>query len=191
MTYALTMKIERSMKDLIENQDWDDIIRRLTSYANYLVAGKSWLQSQAGLPPGGKGGEDYAMGAIRKLFESEKTGKRKWDPDRVSLYVFLKGVVRSDISTDVESLENVLTQRPTEHFDAESRCDTTLLDVIESFIDDENIVKAVEAFMDGATDVQVIAALGIKRAELARIKNCLRSYLELKTPEKQQRKIRA
>lgn len=176
------------MKDLIENQDWNDIIKRLTAYANHLVAGNSWLQSQAGLPPGGQGGEDYAMDAIRKLFASEKTGKRKWDPERVSLYVFLKGVVRSDVSTDVESVENVLTQRPTEHFDAESSSDTTLLEVIESFSDDEIVVKAIEAFMDGATDEQVKTALGVKRAELARIKNCLRNYFELKTPEKQQRK---
>jgi hypothetical protein len=176
------------MKDLIENQDWDDIIKRLTSYANHLVAGNSWLQSRAGLPPGGKGGEDYAMNAIRKLFESEKTGKRKWDPERVNLFVFLKGVVRSDISTDVESVENVLTQRPSKYFDAESSSDTTLLEVIESFGDDENVVKAIELYMDGATDEQVKAALGVKRAELVRIKSCLRAYFELKTPDKQQRK---
>lgn len=188
MAHALNATTECSMKDLIENQDWDDIIKRLTSYANHLVAGRSWLQSQAGLPPGGKSGEDYAMDAIRKLFESEKTGKRKWNPKRVSLYVFLKGVVRSDVSTDVESVENVLTQRPTQHFEAESCSDTALLAVIESFCDDENVVKAIEAFMDGATDEEVKTALGVKRAELARIKNCLRDYFELKLPEKQPRK---
>lgn len=176
------------MKDLIENQGWDAIIKRLTSYANHLVASRSWLQSQAGMPPGGKSGEDYAMDAIRKLFESEKTGKRKWNPERVSLYVFLKGVVRSDVSTDVESVENVLTQRPTQHFDAESWSDTTLLEVIESFSEDENVVAAIEAFMDGATDEEVKTSLGVKRAELARIKNCLRNYFDLKLPEKQPRK---
>lgn len=128
------------------------------------------------------------MDAIRKLFESEKTGKRKWNPERVSLYVFLKGVVRSDISTDVESVENAYTQRPNERFDAETNCDTTLLEVIESFSDDSNVVNAIEAFMDGETDEQVKARLGVKRAELARIKNCLRSYFKLESPAKQQRK---
>lgn len=54
--------------------------------------------------------------------------------------------------------------------------------------DDENVVKAIEAFMDGATDEEVKSALGVKRVELARIKNCLRDYFELKLPEKQPRK---
>lgn len=183
MAYSPDTTTKCNMKDLIENQDWDDIIKRLTLYASRLVASKSWLRA-----PGGKKGEDYAMNAIGKLFESGKTGTRKWNPERVSLYVFLKGIVRSDVSTDVESAENIRTLRLTDHVDAKSSSDTTLMELIDAFSDDDNVVKAIEAFIDGATDKEIKDTLGVKRAELARIKNCLREYFELKTPEKQQRK---
>ncbi len=177
------------MKELLEGQDWDDIIERLTAYANFLVAGLTWLQSRAGLPPGGKSGEDYAMDAIRKVFDSERTGRRKWQPERVSLYVFLKGVVRSDVSTDVESVENSITVRPQDGFDCQQDDDATLLEVIESFSGDANVVRAIELYMDGETDEMVKSKLDVKRAELNRIKACLRDYFEMKPPAKQVRNV--
>ncbi|MCW5941959.1 MAG: hypothetical protein KIS66_06990 [Fimbriimonadaceae bacterium] len=175
------------MRELLDGQDWDDTIERLTAYANFLVGGLSWLQARAGLPPGGKSGEDYAMEAIRKLFDSERTGKRKWDPERVSLYVFLKGVVRSDVSTDVDSVENANTVRPKDGFDPEHSDDSTLLEVIESFSGEPNVVRAIELYMDGETDEAVKCKLGVKRAELNRIKSCLRDYFDMKPLPKQVR----
>ena len=176
------------MRELLEGQDWDEIIERLTVYANYLVAGRTWLQCRAGLPPGGKSGEDYAMEAIRKLFESERTGKRRWDPESVSLFVFLKGVVRSDVSTDVESVENSSTVRPYEGFDSQQSDDSTLLELIESFSEDANVVRAIELYVDGESDEEVKSRLGVKRAELNRIKSCFRDYFKMKPPAKQVRK---
>jgi hypothetical protein len=170
----------QGIRNLLDQQDWEEIIQRLTKYANKLVAANAWLRLRGGTPPGGKLGEDYAMQAIKKLFTSESTGTRIWSPE-LPLLVFLKGIVRSDISTEVEGKENTSTIRPYEGFDAEKWDDHSLEEVMNAFAHDSVTTKVIELYWDGATDKEIKNALNIKRTELDRITKCLQEYFDLKT----------
>lgn len=167
-------------------QDWDDIISRLTVYATRLVQANTWLRSRRGLATGGMNGEDYAMRAIGKVFKGASSGRsRVWDPNKGALLPFLMGVVKSDVSTDVKSVEN--TSRHVSVELAETRFDDAYFEVVECFKDNPNVAKVVEMCLDNATDEQIKAALPIKRAEFERIRKCLREHFGLPPDERRLR----
>jgi hypothetical protein len=106
---------------------------RLVKYALWLVKhyrwqGQygSWIDPGSCVLPGGVGVEDVVAGAVEKVF----SGSRSWNPDAVSLYGVLAGIVRSDISTLLNSQINKREVRASalEEFARQERAPTDVLD---------------------------------------------------------------
>lgn len=102
----MSHKVENKILDLIQQADWDDIYPRLMKYA------LSKLSIRSGSPlegvPTKTLAQDIVNEAIRKVIE----GDRKWDPERGSLFNYLKySVIQSEISHLYESDYYYLTSR--------------------------------------------------------------------------------
>lgn len=74
--------------------EWEDIVHQLTAYANFLLRHATLrLRDEVtilGMMPG-----DFAQNAITKYL----SGDRRWNPEKCPSFVlFLKGIVRSDLS---------------------------------------------------------------------------------------------
>jgi len=96
--------IEPNVKEAIESTNWEDIIPRLVLFARARLYQAGWRGKSVGLPnqtfkePG-----DYVHEAIKSFLD----GDWKWDPNRVSLFKFLCGVISSLISDDVNNRSEV------------------------------------------------------------------------------------
>lgn len=84
------MAISEDLFNLLNDQNWDEIIIKLTAYAVWLCV----------MIPTDQDPEDIAMGAITKVYE----GQRKWNPDdEPDLLRYLKSVVKSMVNNDITS----------------------------------------------------------------------------------------
>ncbi len=72
---------------------WEEVYPRLLNYAIWLTRGYN-APSKSILLPKGRHPSDIVSEAIMKFYN----GKRKWDPAKVDLEGFLKGIIRSDIN---------------------------------------------------------------------------------------------
>lgn len=80
--------------DLLESQDWKDIIRRLTYYASWKARSYTWNNGSCEELPGGNMPKDIALAAIGKVW----SGDRAWDPKKYpDLFAHLKWIVKSDM----------------------------------------------------------------------------------------------
>lgn len=96
--------MDRELIKRIEEVDWDKIIFKLTIYTLFKIKRLTW---KYGTLPQGLTPEDIVMGAINKMFE----GERKWNPSKYpDLYIYLKSVVRSDVSHLYEAKEYEIIQ---------------------------------------------------------------------------------
>lgn len=88
--------------------EWGPLLVKLNAYATVLInRNNGWRRGPSRLPSGDEA-EDKVQEAIKRLFD----GTRKWDQIACpSLEAFLKGVIMSLLSSDVESQENLLTSR--------------------------------------------------------------------------------
>ncbi len=94
--------ITPELRKNLSQQNWEDIILKLTSYANYIIKRLCWNSSYGNLPRGLKA-DDIALEAIEKVW----TGSRNWNPDKIpDLLLYLKGVVKSLLSNLVNSNDN-------------------------------------------------------------------------------------
>jgi hypothetical protein len=89
-------------------QDWEDLVPRLLLLAVSRLRRLRWRGDRAGVPPGGPEAEDFVNDAISKTM----AGVRAWDAAACTLFQHLAGVIVSDISHAVGSVENRSTLRP-------------------------------------------------------------------------------
>lgn len=89
--------------ELLEKQNWERISLALTRYALWKINRLSWRRGKLRLP-GGHTPESIAQQAIAKLFDPDG---RNWDPEKhPDPLEYLKGVVDSDVSHLVESVDH-------------------------------------------------------------------------------------
>lgn len=93
-----------------ENADWTTIMPKLLKYALLCTRQYSWNTQEDSLPKG-QALEDIVSEAIRKTYEQLKSGStgkgfRVWDSRSADLLTHLKGVVKSDINSLVNSKEH-------------------------------------------------------------------------------------
>ncbi|RYE54313.1 MAG: hypothetical protein EOP48_12610, partial [Sphingobacteriales bacterium] len=87
------MAISEDLYNLLDGQNWENIIIKLTAYAVLLC-----LRTPTDQEP-----EDIAMAAITKVYE----GQRHWNPaDEPDLLRYLKSVVKSMVSNDATSSDS-------------------------------------------------------------------------------------
>lgn len=93
--------------NLLEAQNWPEIIRRLTYYAVSRARIYNWNSGDNDLPKG-KTPEDIACDAIEKVW----TGTRTWDPEKYpDLLQHLKWIVKSDMGHLLSSSDHQLSRR--------------------------------------------------------------------------------
>ncbi|SHJ18577.1 hypothetical protein SAMN02745165_01734 [Malonomonas rubra DSM 5091] len=89
--------------ELLSEHSWDETIPRLAHYALWKLKKRYWLGVLGGPTPAGIEAKDIVMKSIEKVLN----GKRVWDPQgQPDLFLFLKGVVDSEISHLVQGWEN-------------------------------------------------------------------------------------
>ena len=99
--------MDLKIKEHIQTADWPTITRKLAIYASFRVT-KIFCGARGDcvLPMG------FSVNAIvQESIEKLLNGTRKWDPEKIDLLTFLKGVVKSETSHLVELKENTLTDR--------------------------------------------------------------------------------
>lgn len=145
-TMAATQQTLSRLQEITDNQ-WNIILKQLIFYAELRL-------DKIGFEPRSEidsvTGEDFAMEAIKKLFE----GKRNWDPIKhPDILIHLKLVVKSLIWNHIKSsMKSVVahTQEPTLGENAHDRDDETNesgeadnLDMDVEWIDKENPLEIV------------------------------------------------
>lgn len=85
--------------------DWNDLIPRLLLVASVLIRRRTWRGQVKGPVLGGREAEDFVFDAIYKTID----GLRRWDANRISLFVHLCGVIRSDVNHWAMRVENRVT----------------------------------------------------------------------------------
>ncbi len=85
--------------ELLRNFPWEENYPRLIASAEWLIQDKIW---NSGLLPKGCTAESIVRDAIAKTF----SGQRNWEPDKGDLLMWLKWVIRSEISHLAESAAN-------------------------------------------------------------------------------------
>lgn len=86
-------------KQLLVSFPWGEHFPRLVAFAEWLIQGKQW---NAGVLPMGHTAESIVQDVIAKTFSEERT----WDPEKGDLLVWLKYVIKSEISHLSESAAN-------------------------------------------------------------------------------------
>lgn len=97
--------MDQKIREQIEAADWKDMLRKLTAYAASRARYVFGIKNNYGTLPMGASIETVVQESVRKLLD----GTRAWDPDRVDLFGFLMGVVKSEISHLVELKDNQQT----------------------------------------------------------------------------------
>jgi DNA-directed RNA polymerase specialized sigma24 family protein len=85
--------LDSTTQDLLEKEDWDRIILRLTDHAVKKARWYGWrMGKSAETVIGGTSPEDVVLEAISKVFD----GDRRWDPsENPDLFQYIKSVVDS------------------------------------------------------------------------------------------------
>jgi hypothetical protein len=78
---------------------WEEHYSRLIAFAEWVIQGKHWNSNTI---PKGQTAESIVRDTIAKVFSED----RNWDPDRGDLIMYLKWVIRSEISHLAESVSN-------------------------------------------------------------------------------------
>lgn len=148
------------------------VLPRVHARALLIVRRKRW--SRDGTMPEGQEVQDLVQEAIRRFMD----GTRRWDPDKVTLEVFLDGVVRSLASDLVRSLANrvqgleeitegeksqplpeVLQHTHTVEMEAmqTERYQALADEVMDAACQEPMLEKIVQAVMDGCEKPEAIA----------------------------------
>ena len=93
--------------DLLDQHPWEDTIPKLVTHALKKSRRLYWRAIYGGHLPEGKEAVDLVHQAIEKLL----TGQREWNPDaNPDLFLYLRGIVDSDLNHLAKSWENRFTQ---------------------------------------------------------------------------------
>ncbi|MDD5286787.1 MAG: hypothetical protein PHD54_13105 [Desulfuromonadaceae bacterium] len=96
--------------DLLNQHPWEVTIPKLEAHALNKSRRLFWRSIYGGHLPGGKEVVDLVQQSIEKVLYDQ----RKWDPDaNPDLFIYLKGIVDSDINHLADSEDNKLTRSET------------------------------------------------------------------------------
>jgi hypothetical protein len=92
----------------LSDEQWDELLERLTYHASCRLARLRWRGVRSGPPPGGVEAADFASKAMELVI----LGQRAWDRSAYPDFAkFMKSVIDSRISSLVRSIENRTTRR--------------------------------------------------------------------------------
>ena len=91
--------LNEKKRQFLQDYPWDEAYPKLVAFAEWLIQGKHW---NGNVLPKGQTAESIVRDVIAKTFTEE----RNWEPDRGDLFVWLKWVIRSDISHLARSASN-------------------------------------------------------------------------------------
>ncbi|TNE43130.1 MAG: sigma-70 family RNA polymerase sigma factor [Deltaproteobacteria bacterium] len=100
---------EQQQERIIQETDWQVLSERLLLFCAARMRRVLWRGQEQCAVPGGVEATDIVLSAIRKFLD----GQRKWPP-QLTLFQFLCGVIRSEISHLATSIENRTTVRAPE-----------------------------------------------------------------------------
>lgn len=86
-------------KQLLLDFPWDEHYPRLVAFTVWIIQGKHWNSDSL---PKGQTAESIVRDVIAKTFSEQ----RNWDPERGDLLMWLKWVIRSEVSHLAESAAN-------------------------------------------------------------------------------------
>lgn len=86
-------------KQLLVDFPWDEHYPRLVAFTEWVIQGKNWNSESL---PKGQTAESIVQDVIEKTFSE----KRDWDPERGDLLMWLKWVIKSEISHLAKSVAN-------------------------------------------------------------------------------------
>ena len=86
-------------KQLLIDFPWDEHYPRLIAFTEWIIQGKQWNSDSL---PKGQTAESIVRDVIAKTFNEE----RNWDPEKGELLIWLKWVIRSEVSHLAESAAN-------------------------------------------------------------------------------------
>lgn len=86
-------------RQLLTDFPWGEHYPRLVAFAEWNIQGKNW---NSGLLPNGQTAESIVRDVIEKTFSE----KRNWDPEKGDLLIWLKWVIKSEVSHLAESVAN-------------------------------------------------------------------------------------
>lgn len=96
--------------NLLDQHPWEETIPKLIAYASKKSRRLFWRSIYGGHLPEGKEVVDIVQQAIEKVL----SGQRNWDPDaNPDFFMYLKGIVDSDLNHLADSEENRLTRSET------------------------------------------------------------------------------
>lgn len=101
--WEMPTNTSEQLLELLGSHPWEDTIPRLVAHASKKSKRLFWRGIYGGHLPEGKEVEDLVNQAIDKII----SGQRQWDPDtNPDLFLFLRGIVDSDLNHLAESEEN-------------------------------------------------------------------------------------
>jgi len=95
--------VNEDIKKQLEGVDWPRISMELAKYAYHQLNAIFHISGKQDLVPKGSTIEDVVQEAICRFFENNR---RNWNPEKVDLIPFLKGIVRSIVSHLADSAYN-------------------------------------------------------------------------------------
>jgi len=149
--------VREDIRRLLDEQPWDDWLKRLTLYAKGQLWWRTWRGELGGSVPGGREPADFALEAIKDVY----TGVRQWDPATCpDLLQYLFGVVQSKVSNACNAAENTQERREDPEFRpvAIDKDDDFLYGFLTEIENEPELVKVVELMMDGYEGRAEIAA---------------------------------
>lgn len=181
---GLTIMDEKTYIKLLSSQEWESIYPKLTYYAR-------WQTRIKGIPL--DRAEDLASEAMNRTFQ----GERRWNPVKIGILPYLKGVVRSIANHLVESVEYQRKQSDVREDQSQSIIETfpttdpTPVDEIEkeellNFLlnsagDDENMQLVILCLDEGQRGQEIANSLDMDIREvnnkMKKIRRAAREYL--------------
>ena len=189
-------QVDRATLEKLSSQDWKALYPQLTHYALLLVKSLRWQTGSTDLPKGFQA-QDLVNEAITLVF----TGQRRWNPGKVPVLIYLKGVIRSLASHLVESAEHkkrqdlTVVDEETETIkeveisdtNAPSPEDLLLVNEIAEYLlksakGDENMQLVLLCLDDGMkrSEIVELTELPLKEVDniMKRIRRALKKFLE-------------
>ncbi|MBX3118541.1 MAG: hypothetical protein KF784_05720 [Fimbriimonadaceae bacterium] len=180
--------MDDQLKAQLDQQDWLDIVGRLTLVAlNQLkLCGYCSRTKDGTAAPSGCSAEDYALTAIEKAYEGCMTGKNKWEPDRGDLFPFLEVLVRRLITDDKKKYTKCPTTISYETEEVDVATDQATAELLNALYDDaddgtQELILALQEQVgnDGSVNWgEVQTALKISKHELNKRRTHLQALLE-------------
>lgn len=170
--------MDEKVRKLLDEQDWDTIIKRLTLHAYSRF--KFWnLLSERGLK--GYSPQEVALEAISLVY----SGEWKWDPAKSDLVTYLKfhvinGLV-SNLARNKEVLNTVFAPHAEAHFEYSVEEDLNARMVVDSIKqslkNDDLLVEIFDCLLSGMKRNDIIESLSLQHSDYDNAQKRLKARL--------------